>query len=364
MINQERLVKTFCDLVQIDSPSGEEEAISQDLVQRLEALGFIVNRDHHGNVIASEEGENPLMLSAHMDTVEPGRGIKPIVSGGRIHTDGTTILGGDCKAGIAAILESLEAIQHDQANRIPVQVVITRGEEIGLVGAQNLDFSLIVAKEGVVFDGSGPVSKVTIASPTHIRFDVRVTGRAAHAGVEPEKGISAIKIASEIIAQLPQGRIDEETTFNVGTIAGGTVRNAVPESTSFSGEFRSRNAETLELMQNQILDTVEAARRRYPEADTHEELESQFQMYSLTEDAQIVTRVTGAIATLGMTPDLGVSGGGSDANIFNLRGTPSVVVGIGVRDMHTTREHLEVGELVDAARFCYALLTQQGPLRG
>jgi tripeptide aminopeptidase len=363
MINQERLVKTFCDLVQIDSPSGEEEAISQDLVQRLEALGFIVKRDHHGNVIASEGGENPLMLSAHMDTVEPGRGIKPIVSGGRINTDGTTILGGDCKAGIAAILESLEAIQHDQAKRMPVQVVITRGEEIGLVGAKNLDLSLIVAKEGVVLDGEGPVSKVTIASPTNVRFDVRVTGRAAHAGVEPEKGISAIRIASEIIAQLPQGRIDEETTFNVGTIAGGMVRNAVPESTSFSGEFRSRNAKTLELMRNQVMDASEAARRRYPEADIHEEFESAFQMYSLAEDAQIVARVTGAIAALGMTPELGVSGGGSDANVFNLRGTPSVVVGIGTRDMHTTREHVDVGDLVDAARFCYALLTQQESLR-
>ena len=357
MINQERLVKTFCDMVRIDSPSGEEEAMSQDLSQRLAALGFTVVRDHHGNVIASEEGEGPLMLSAHMDTVEPGRGIKPIVSGGRIHTDGTTILGGDCKAGIAAILEGLEAIRDDGSKRISVQLVITRGEEIGLVGAKNLDFSLIAAKEGVVFDGGGPVSKVTIASPTYIRFDVQVTGRAAHAGVEPEKGISAIVIASEIIAQLPQGRIDEETTLNVGLIAGGTVRNAVPESASFSGEFRSRNAETLELVRQQVLNALEAARQRYPEADVHEELDVQFQMYSLADDDQIVNRVTRAIATLDLKSELGASGGGTDANIFNLHGTPSVVVGMATRDMHTTREHLEVGDLVDAARFCYALLT-------
>ena len=361
MINQERLVKTFCDLVQIDSPSGEEEAISQELVQRLMALGFTVVRDQHGNVIASEEGGEPLMLSAHMDTVEPGRGIKPIVSGGRIHTDGTTILGGDCKAGIAAILEGLEAIQDDRSSRIPVQLVITRGEEIGLVGAKNLDFSLIVAKEGVVFDGGGPVSEVTIASPTYIRFDVQVTGRAAHAGVEPEKGISAIKIASEIIAQLPQGRIDEETTLNVGTIAGGTVRNAVPESTSFSGEFRSRNANTLELVRHQVLDALEAARGKYPEADIHEEMEVQFEMYYLAEEEQIVSRVTRAIAALDLKSELGASGGGTDANIFNLHGTPSVVVGMATRDMHTTREHLEIDDLMDATRFCYALLTDQTP---
>jgi tripeptide aminopeptidase len=320
-------------------------------------LGFIVVRDNHGNVIASEEGDEPLMLSAHMDTVEPGRGIKPIVSGGRIHTDGSTILGGDCKAGIAAILEGLEAIRDDLSERVPVQVVITRGEEVGLMGAKNLDFSLIVAKEGVIFDGGGPVSKVTIASPTYIRFDVQVTGRAAHAGVEPEKGISAIVIASEIIVHLPQGRIDEETTLNVGTIAGGTVRNAVPESASFSGEFRSRNPETLERVRHQVLEALEAARQKYPEADIHEEMEVQFEMYSLAGDDQIVTRVTRAIAALDLKSELGASGGGTDANIFNLHGTPSVVVGMATRDMHTTREHLEIDDLVDAARFCYSLLT-------
>jgi len=363
MIDQERLLKTFCDLVQIDSPSGEEEAISRDLVQRLEALGFVAGQDHHGNVIASEEGDNPLMLSVHMDTVEPGRGIRPIVSGGLIHTDGTTILGGDCKAGIAAILEAIEAIRDDHVKRFPVQIVVTRGEEIGLVGARNVDFSLIAAKEGIIFDGDGPVSRVTVASPTYVRFDIRVTGRAAHAGLEPEKGLSAIRIAAEIIAQLPQGRIDEETTINVGSIEGGTVRNAVPESASLAGEFRSRNTETLEMVRQQVIDTVEAARRRYPDANIREELETQFQTYSLAEDDQIVTRVTSAIAALGMVPELGASGGATDANIFNFNGVPSVVVGIAARDMHTTREHLDVSELLDVARFCYVLLSEQVPVR-
>ena len=357
MVNQERLVQTFCDLVQIDSPSGEEGEISHDLERRLEELGFTVVRDQHGNVIASEEGMDPLLLSAHMDTVEPGRGIKPLLSGERIHTDGTTILGGDCKAGIAAILEGLEAIKENRLNRIPVQVVITRGEEIGLVGAKNLDFSLIAAKEGVIFDGGGPVSKLTIASNTHVRFDVVVTGRAAHAGVEPEKGISAIKIASEIIAELPQGRIDEETTLNVGTISGGTVRNAVPESTSFAGEFRSRNTQTLERIRHQVLDIFKAAQQRYPEADIHEEMEVQYQMYSLSEDNQVVKRVSRAITAVNMKPELGASGGGTDANIFNLHGISSVVVGMGAQDMHTTREHLEVGDLLDVARFCFEILT-------
>ena len=204
MADQERLVNSFCELVRIDSPSDEEEEVAQYLTGRLERLGLSVARDAHGNVIASEEGDNPLLLSAHMDTVEPGRGIKPRIQGHRIVSDGTTILGGDCKAGVAAILEGLEAVVDEGLTRRPVQVVFTRGEEIGIVGATNMDYSMILAKESVVFDGNGPVNTITGASPTYMSFDVTVKGRAAHAGVEPEKGLSAIRIATEIINELPQ----------------------------------------------------------------------------------------------------------------------------------------------------------------
>ncbi len=139
MINQERLVNAFCELVKIDSPSDEEEDVARHLTDRLVGLGFSVARDAHGNVIASEDGDNPLMLSAHMDTVDPGRSIKPQVDGDIIRSDGSTILGGDCKAGVAAIFEALESAKEDGTPRRPVQVVLTRGEEIGLVGAAHLD---------------------------------------------------------------------------------------------------------------------------------------------------------------------------------------------------------------------------------
>ena len=139
MADQERLVNSFCEMVQIDSPSDEEEDVARHLVDRLEGLGFQVARDAHGNVIASEEGGQPLLLSAHMDTVEPGRGIKPRIQGDRIVSDGTTILGGDCKAGVAAILEGLHSIKDEGRTRCPVEVGLTRGEEIGLIGATNLD---------------------------------------------------------------------------------------------------------------------------------------------------------------------------------------------------------------------------------
>jgi len=359
VIQQERLVKTFCDIVRIDSPSGEEEAVAQDLARRLKAWGFTILRDAHGNLIANEPGDNPLLLSAHMDTVEPGRGVKPRVVEGRIISDGATILGGDCKAGLAAILEALESLHEERKKRRPAQLVFTRGEELGLVGAKYLDMSMLKAKEGVVFDGNGPVSKITTASPTYMSLDVKVTGRAAHAGVEPEKGLSAIRIASDIITSLPQGRLDQETTFNVGTIKGGNVRNTVPDNAVFVGEFRSRNVETLDLLRLQTLEVIDKARKKYRDAKIEDELKVEFQMYALSPDDPMVARTTKLLTGIGLRPDPGPSGGGTDANVLNREGIKCVVVGMSTNEMHTVREHVYIKDLVDTARFCRELLVQR-----
>jgi len=363
MINQERLVNTFCELVKIDSPSDEEEAIAQHLSGELTRLGFNVERDAHGNLIASEDGADPLMLSAHMDTVEPGRGIKPQVVGDRIESDGTTILGGDCKAGLAAIMESLESAAEDGASRRPVQVVFTRGEEIGLIGAANLDYSMIKCKEAVVFDGNGPVNTITGASPTYMSFDVTVTGRGAHAGVEPEKGLSAIRIASEIIADLPNGRLDEETTFNVGLITGGTVRNAVPVEAAFGGEWRSRNTETVDLLRMQVMASLQKAREKYHEAVINEEIQMLFQMYNLDPNEPVVRLVTTLLKDQRLEPDIKPSGGGTDANAMRLNGIDCVVVGMSTNEMHTVNEHVVVPDLMATARFCQSLMTPNQPAR-
>ncbi len=357
MIKQERLVGSFCDLVRIDSPSDEEEEVALHLTDRLIRLGFSVVRDAHGNVIASEDGENPLLLSAHMDTVEPGRGIQPIIKGDRITSDGTTILGGDCKAGVAAILEALESVGEDGTSRRPVQVVFTRGEEIGLVGASNLDYSMIRASEAVVFDGNGPVNTITGASPTYMRFDITIKGRAAHAGVEPEKGLSAIRIATEIINELPNGRLDEETTFNVGLISGGSVRNAVPAEATFGGEWRSRNTETLDSIKMQLLTTLERARERYKEATIEEELEVMFQMYNLDPEEQIVRLVTRVMRDMDLIPNICPSGGGTDGNVMRLHGIESVVVGMSTNEMHTVDEYVIIPDLVNTARFCQQVIS-------
>lgn len=352
MVDQERLVNSLCELVRIDSPSDLEEDISKHLEERLRNLNFQVERDAHGNVIASEPGEEPLLLSAHMDTVEPGRGIKPQVRGDRIESDGTTILGADCKAGVAAILEALESAAHEGRARRPVQVVFTRGEEIGLVGASNLDYSMIRAKESVVFDGNGPVNRITGSSPTYVSFDVSVKGRAAHAGVEPEKGLSAIRIATDIISELPQGRLDEETTFNVGLISGGSVRNAVPAAVTFNGEFRSRNTETVDLLRMQLLTTLQQARQRYQEAIIQEDLEVMFQMYELDPNDPIVRLVTRVMREMRLDADIQPSGGGTDANAMRLNGIDCVVVGMSTNEMHTVNEYVLIPDLVTTARFC------------
>ncbi len=356
MINRDRLVKTFTDLVQIDSPSGEEEAMAVELTRRLEALGFSVKRDAYGNIVADDGGADPILLSAHMDTVEPGRGIKPSVDGDRIVSDGTTILGGDCKCGVAAILEALESVYEDDVAHHGIEVAFTREEEIGLVGARNLDFSMLNAKEAIVFDGEGPVSQITSASPTYIGFDIEITGRAAHAGVEPEKGISAIRIAAELIVRLPQGRLDEESTFNIGTIEGGSVRNTVAETTLIRGEFRSRNLETLDDVRFQISEALKEVRGMFPEAELDDHLHTEFETYTLSSDDPATARVTDALRRLGLEPDMRPSGGGTDGNVFRLRGISSVVVGMADHGMHTVREYVIIPELVDTAHLCETLI--------
>ena len=356
MIDRDRLVNTFCDLARIDSPSGEEEEVALDLIARLEAMGLTVRRDAYGNVIANDGGDNPLILSAHMDTVEPGRGVKPSVDQERIVSDGTTILGGDCKAGLAAILEALTSIYEDGTPHASIEVAFTREEEIGLVGARNLDFSMLSGKEAIVFDGEGPPSQITSSSPTYVGFDIEITGRAAHAGVEPEKGLSAIKIAAELITRFPQGRLDDETTFNIGSIEGGSVRNAVPENTTIAGEFRSRNLESPDGLRIQFTDAVNEIRKAFPDAVIEDHVHTEFETYTLTDNDPATTRAKAALTELGLTPSMHPSGGGTDGNVFRLNGISAVVVGMADHNMHTVREYVTIPDLIDAAHLCETVL--------
>lgn len=359
MADRDRLVQTFLDLVRIDSPTGEEEAIALDLVRRLTALGAAVQRDGHGNVIARlGSGAEPFLLSAHMDTVEPGRGITPLIDGDTIRTDGTTVLGGDPKAGVAAMLEALTALHLAGAAYRPVELVLTRGEESGLVGSRNLDYSLVRARRGVVLDGEGAVSEITNEAPAQFIIDVDVTGRAAHAGVEPEKGVPAILIAAEMIVELPQGRLDRETTANVGLISGGSARNAVPERCSFKAEFRSRNPERLSEVKQEIELHLAAVSARHPHAKVDARIEKVFDGYKLAAGHPVLKECSEALRALGMEPRLLPSGGATDANIFAGHGIEAAVLGMGGSNFHTTREDLSITNMLNSARFIETLLTR------
>ena len=358
MIDKNRLVNTLCDLIKIDSPSGNESVIGQHLINQLENLGVTADFDDYGNVIGkSDTGVgNPLLLSAHMDTVEPGIGITPKIDGPLLVSDNTTVLGGDCKAGIASILEAITSLREDAAQHISFEVAFTRQEEIGLVGARNLDYSKITAKEAIVFDGEGPVTQLTSSSPTHVGFEINIRGKAAHAGVEPEKGISAVRIASELITILPQGRLDEETTFNIGVVTGGSVTNAVPENASIKGEFRSHNPVTLNGIQDILQNAITDVGNTYPEAVIDINQNTHFERYNLTGEESSVKTVTKAFESLGLEYSLKPSGGCTDANILIAHGIDSAIVGMADHNAHTVREYVVIDELLDVARVCDQIL--------
>ncbi|MDA1128055.1 MAG: M20/M25/M40 family metallo-hydrolase [Chloroflexi bacterium] len=357
MADQERLVKTLIDLIKIDSPSGEEDAMDLEVSTRLEALGLKVSHDSYNNVIAKLDGQGqPVMLSAHLDTVEPGRGIKPIVDGGVLRSDGSTILGGDCKAGVAIVLEALTAATQSGGGNRAIEVVFTRHEEGGLVGAHNLDFSMISAKTGIVFDGEGPPNRICVSAPSQNVVTARITGRAAHAGLEPEKGISALIIAAEILGRLPLGRIDEETTANIGRMEGGLKRNIVPEQAFLDGEFRSRDNEKLADLERKFRGVFDEVASRYPEAKIALDIVNTYQAYHVDAGSEAVSVIGRALTVMGLEPILESTGGGSDANVFVERGITAIPVGIGVRDFHTTWETAVISEVLLGAQMCERII--------
>jgi tripeptide aminopeptidase len=355
--NRERLIQTLMDLIRIDSPTGEEDAMDREVTARLQALGFSVYHDSFNNVIAKLAGVGePVILSAHLDTVEPGRGIQPVLEGDVLRSNGSTILAGDCKAGVSIILEALTSVVESGAAHLPIEVVFSRAEEGGLVGIHRLEFSQLAAKRGVVFDGEGQVNRVTVAAPAQNVVTATIRGRAAHAGVEPEKGISAILIAAHVLTRLPLGRIDAETTANIGRIEGGLKRNIIPEQAFLDGEIRSRDQGKLEHYTQEFRRTFDAVAAQYPDARLSLNIQNTYQSYQVASSHPTVAMIARALAGVGLRPQLEASGGGSDANVFLERGIVALPVGIGVREFHTTRETASIPEALQGAEVCQRII--------
>ena len=357
MINESRLIQTFLDLVAIDSPTGHEAAISQDLARRLAALGGAVERDEHGNLIGRWPGQGDwLMLSAHMDTAGADTGIKPQIRDGVIYSDGTTILGSDDKSGVAAILETIQSLQEDGISHPPLEVVISVSEEVGLAGAKLLDKGKLLARRGYVLDAGGPIGTIVTSAPSQDALRITVFGKKAHAGSEPEKGINAIRVAAEAIAALPLGRIDAETTANIGVIEGGTATNIVPDEVHIRGEARSRNNEKLAAQVAAMAAAFQDAAERNS-TRVEFKINRSYNAYKLTEETPVVAHAIAAARRLGFTPVLKASGGGADANIYAEHGITCAVISTGMAYVHTPHEHIAIADMVDATRWLAEIAT-------
>ncbi len=364
MIDQRRLVACFLDLVRIDSPSRHEQAVGERLLEWLRALGAAVERDSIGNVYGWLEGQGqPLMLNAHMDTVSPGEGITPILEDGVIRSDGRTVLGGDDKSGIAIILEVVRAAREQGVPLPPLDIVFTVQEEVGLRGAKAVDARRLRAREGIGLDAGGPVGTVVVSTPSHDTLDVVVHGIAAHAGAEPEHGVSAIEVAADAISHMPLGRIDEETTANIGTIAGGRATNIVCDRVELRGEARSRDAAKLAAqVEAMVAAFTEAAARRGVTAEA--QVSHDYAAYRLSPDEPLCRLLAAGAAAAGIEPVYVPTGGGSDANVFNAAGIRITNISSGMDQVHTTHEQIAVADMARAAEWLLACLRLRAEGRG
>jgi len=366
MVDETRLLQRFLKYVQIDSESGNEKNMADRLIADLSALGCEVWHDDAGrgfgsngyNVYAKLPGETsqkPLLFSAHIDTVKPGTGVRPLVEDGVVKSSGDTVLGGDDKSGVAAIVEAINCLAVGNIPHRPVEMLFSIGEEGGLKGAKSADYSNFASKEALVLDSSGDVGKIITSAPGQIKFRATVTGKSAHAGVAPETGINAIQAASSAVAAMKLLRVDNETTANISAFISDYASNIVPEKAEVRGEIRSRDLGKLkaqaEHMKNCMLD---ACRKFGARLDI--ELDTAYVSYKISDDDGLVTLVSDACRKIGVNPAVEASGGGSDANVMNLGGIKAVVLATGMDKVHTTSEQITLKNLRDCAALCLELM--------
>ncbi len=343
----ERMIAQFMEMVRIDSESGNEARFIDYLKGEFEQLGAEAQKDAYGNLVARLPAKNssvtePILLSCHADTVRPGVGIEPVLDGGVIRSKGDTILGADDKAGIAEMLEALRTAEV----RPPVEIAISRQEEVGLFGVKNLDYSLISAKRGFLLDND-TLDTIVIGGPSYFAIDVKVGGRAAHAGMEPEKGINAIQAAARAVAALRLGRLDHETTANVGVINGGIIRNGVPDGCTFLAECRSLNHDKGQRLADEMVATIREEVERFG-ATVEITVDNLCRAVSIPEDAATVVISKRALAAAGVRATTTFITGFTDASIYNNQGIEMAVVGIGAREEHATTEHIHVADMEKA----------------
>jgi len=379
LINQDRLKNLLIQLIKIDSLSRKERNVALRLQREMESLGAEVWIDDAGDKVGGDTGNliahfrgtasgaPALLLSAHMDTVVPGEGIVPVLDGDILRTDGRTVLGGDDKSGVAIICEVLRVVKENQIPCSDIDVVFTICEEAGLIGAKCLDVSRLRARTGLVLD-SDSVGFLFTRAPAANRMEFRVRGLEAHAGVCPEKGISAIKVTAEGLACMRLGRIDHETTANIGVIEGGMAVNIVPNSVVLRGEARSHSEEKLERQTQHMLQCLEEAAaghvlelegKRF-QATVEAQIDRDYDLMHVPDDSAIVRLVQSAAKNLRVELKTLATGGGCDANVLNRKGLEVANLSTGMREIHTVNEWLDLKDLYLSAEMVLEIVRLNG----
>lgn len=369
MVNKERVLNEFFELVRITCRTKAEREVADTLKNKIAAYGWevSVSEDDVGQKIGGNcgnmffyfkgnvSGAPRLLLSAHLDCVEPSAGVEPVLKDGIITSAGDTILGGDDKAGVVAIMEALRVIHEQNLPHGDIQVVFTVAEEGGVNGSKNMDPSWLKADFGFALDSSGAPGKIVTEAPGQNKIDVIMHGKTAHAGLAPEEGINAIVVAGKALAELQQGRIDEETTANVGLIKGGGATNIVPDKVEIFCEARSRNPEKLAEQTKRMVDTFERVAAANG-AKAEVSVKKAYGPFVLVADSAAVQTAVKAAEAVGLTPTIESTGGGSDANFFNTYGVPTAVLAVGMSKVHTTDEYIKEADLYRTAEWMVAII--------
>lgn len=386
MVTKNRIQEEFVRLNAFDSETFHERDIAEYIRNRLQELGLAVTvddtagklKDNYPDAASNIYGflrgnteEEPVLFSAHLDTVSPGKGKKVVIHENGIFTsDGTTILGADDISGIVSILEALSVIQEKKLNHPDIEILFTVAEEFYCEGSKHVDYDRLQARRGYVLDLVGPIGRAAVAAPSIFSIIIKITGKAAHAGFAPEKGINALSIAANALSRIPTGHINESTTVNFGTIHGGTGNNIVPEQVTIEGEVRSLDHENAIRESNKIKEIFEAAAQKLG-GQVEVSVQEHIKAYKVNEEDSVVKRFRLAVGELfGEAADVGegenkrcqmpeciTTYGGSDANRLNEHGISTIVVACAMENVHSTTEYTDIDELIKSAELTLKLMT-------
>lgn len=383
-INEERLARTFVELCEIDSPSRKERGVADYLTRTFQELGAAsIVEDHSaaetgsdcGNLIihigGNKPGQETIFFACHMDTVEPGCGVKVVRDGDIFTSCGDTVLGSDDKSGIAALIELIRMLRENQIDHGPLELLFTTCEEIGLLGAKGLDCTGLSASYGYALDSTG-IDRIITGAPASNKLKIEVQGIAAHAGLHPEEGISALCMTAEAISRLRWGRLDEESTANLGLIHGGVATNIIPDRITIEGEVRSHSLHKLAEHTEEIRHTFQQVIEGWPLPPTAQgdndipgpapapsvtiTIQLEYPAMHLEPHDPVLARVQQAGMLLGRKLEFEIAGGGSDANIFNSFGLPTAIIATGMDKVHTTDERLDLQDLTRLTELLFAIV--------